>query len=346
MVILLSFIFVIIDVNEKYTNLSENGFTVSQALLGFYPYYLIWAINTFFSILVFISVLYFTSRMSGNTEIVAIISSGISFYRFSLPYFVGALIIATIALFTNHLFLPYANIHKNKFEQGIMTGMQKQKYYSQQPIAAQIAPNEFLFITSYSRVNKSGSGFVFQKYDSLKELKHELHANNISWDNQDSTYVLANFYERYVRDGKPDSLLNGSILKKKFPFTPDELLPESYVAETMNSFELSTFIENEKRRGSGNINTYKFELYQRSSLPFSVIILTVLAMSLASVKRRGGIGLNLAIGITIAFAFIFSFQALSVMSSQSGLNPLFAVWLPNIVFGLLAIYLYFRRATS
>ena len=346
MIVLLSFVFVVIDINAKYTNSAENGFGLVDALTQFYPYYLIWAINTFFSILVFISVLYFTSRITNNTEVVAIISSGISFYRFSIPYIFGALIITLLSLTINPVIFPYANIKKNEFAIKTMRSSKKQEYYSQQKIASQIGPKEYLFINSYSRVNKSGNGFMYQKFDSINQLTHELSANYINWSEIDTTYILRNYRERIIHPGKPDELITGNEIKQKFQFTPDELLPESYVAETMNSFELSEFIHREKVKGSGNIGAYKFELYSRTSLPISVIILTILAMSLASVIKRGGIGLNLAIGITIAFVFIFSFQALSAMSTKSGLNPLFATWLPNIVFGILALYLYLKRAFS
>ncbi len=346
MVMLLSAIFVVIDITQKYTQISENNFTLWDALTQFYPFYLVWAINTFFSILVFISVLFFTSRMANNSEIVAIISSGISFYRFSWPYFLGAGIITLFALILNHFLLPEANIKKNEFQSQILNQRNKNEYMQSQKIASQMAPNEFLFINSYSRVTKNGKYMMYQKFDSLNKLAYELSANDLIWSDTDTSYHLTNYRERFVRPGKPDSLISGTRLKQKFPYTPDELLPEAYVAETMTTPELEKFIQREKVKGSGNINTYLFELYQRTSMPVSVIILTILALSLSSQKRRGGIGLNLAIGITIAFAFIFSFQMLSVMTAKGGFNPLLAAWLPNIVFGLLATFLYLRRATA
>ncbi len=349
MILLLSAIFIVIDITQKYSRLSDNHFTIMDSLIGYYPYFMLWAINTFFSILVFISVLFFTSRMANNSEIVAIISSGISFYRFSWPYILGAGVIALLALITNHYILPESNIKKNEFYSQILSSSKKAEYNKTQKIASSMAPTEYLFINSYSRVTKNGSNLMYQKFDSLNRMTYELSAKNLIWSEKDTSYHLSDYKERYVFPNypkKPDSLISGTRLKQKFPFTPDELLPEAYVAETMTSPELEKFIQREKVKGSGNINTYLFELYQRTSMPVSVIILTILALSLSSQKRRGGIGVNLAIGIAIAFAFIFSFQALSIMSSKSGLDPKTAAWLPNIVFGILAIVLYFRRARA
>ncbi len=344
MVILLSVIFVVIDITQKYSRISDAHYTLWDALTGYYPYFLVWAINTFFSILVFISVMFFTARMANNTEIVAIISSGVSFYRFSLPYIWAATFIALLAMLFSNFLLPSANIKKNEFQVKIMTKKDQSEYNQLQKIAALMNPGEYLYINTYSRVTKDGRDLVYQKMDSAYKIYYELEAKRLNWSETDTTYQLTNFKERYVRKNKPDSLISGSNLNRKFPYTPDELLPESYVAETMNTPQLQKFIKREKVKGSGSISAYKFELFQRISMPISVIILTVLALSLSSVKRRGGIGLNLAIGITIAFAFVFSFQMLSVMAQKGSIDPFLGAWLPNIIFGILALYLYIRRA--
>ena len=175
---------------------------------------------------------------------------------------------------------------------------------------------------------------------------YSLRANDLIWNAEDSIYRLNNYYERSVTAGKQDSLQSGNRLERKFPVSPDELLPEGYVAETMNSFELRNFIEREKFKGSASISVYLNELYQRTSLPFSSVILTLLALSLSSRKRRGGIGLNLAIGIVMAFIYIFGNEASKVLSNVGNLDPLLAVWMSNIVFGIITMFLYIRRAMA
>lgn len=344
MLVLLIAIFLVVDIQGHYQNYSENNFTILDTLIQYYPYYIIWAINVFASILVFISAVYFTSRITNNTEVVAITSSGVSFFRFSRPYLYVAILIAGASLINNHFLLPWANIKKNEFNVKTLIGNKKIEYNSNRQISSKISPNEYLFVNSYSRVSKSGDGFLYQKFDENKNLIHQLRARSINWSDADQTYQLRDYFERTISPSGKETLKSGDLLKKKFGFTPDELLPESFVAETMNTPELLKFIKQEKMKGSENVNTYLNELYQRTSAPVAVIILTFLALSLSSTKKRGGLGLNLAIGIVCAFAFIFSFEALKIISSKGTIPSLLAVWLPNLVFGIVTVILYFKRA--
>lgn len=345
MLILLIAVFIIIDIQSHYQEFSENGFSVLDTLKLYYPFYVIWAVNIFASILVFISVIYFTSRMANNTEIVAITSSGASFFRFSRPYLIVGILIAFGSFMTNHFLLPWANIKKNEFSVKILTGNKKDAYLANQNISAQISPSEYIFVNSYNRQMKRGTGFLYQKFDENRVLLHELRSTEIYWSEEDTTYVLSNYYEKEISPkGKVLSLKNGATLKKHFNFTPDELLPEAFVAETMNTPELNKFIKKEKMRGANNVNIYLNELHQRTSSSVAVIILTFLALSLSSTKKRGGLGINLAIGISCAFLYIFSFQALQIFSSKGILPSWFAVWLPNFIFGIITLVLYIKRA--
>lgn len=345
MLILLITIFVVIDIQSHYQEFSENNFSIPDTLIQYYPYYVIWAANIFASILVFITVIYFTSRLANNTEIVAITSSGTSFFRFSRPYLFVGIVIATASLLTNHFLLPWANIKKNEFNVKTLTGNKRDAHNANQIISSQISPSEYLFVNSYSRQSKIGSGFVYQKFNDKRILLHEIRATEISWSDIDSSYILRDFYEKEISpQGKIISLHNGPSLKKHFNFTPDELLPEAFVAETMNTPELNDFIKKEKMRGANNVNIYLNELYQRTSSSVAVLILTFLALSLSSTKKRGGIGINLAIGIACAFLYIFSFQALQIFSSKGIMPSWLAVWLPNFIFGIITFILYLKRA--
>src|SRR5690606_23792986 len=159
-------------------------------------------------------------------------------------------------------------------------------------------------------------------------------------------YVLRNVYTKKVISEKVDSIDYQITLKRKFNSTPDEILPEGYVAETMNSLELYRFIQKQKFKGSASVNAYMNELQQRNSSPFSTFILTLLALSLSSQKRRGGIGVNLAVGILLAFVYIFFNQISLTYSTQGYVSPFVAAWGPNILFGALTAYFYFRRANA
>ncbi|MXV38756.1 LptF/LptG family permease [Flavobacteriaceae bacterium Ap0902] len=346
MTMLLAIIVLVIDFSQRISKIQDNGSTIGAALTDYYPFFLLWMVNTFLPIGVFISAIYFTSRLANNTEIVAMTSGGMSFFRLTRPYLIVALSIGAISFVVNHFWLPEANIHKNEYYYNyLQRSSNEREYFKGRPIAARISPNEYIFLHNYSRITNNGNGFLFQKFDGI-DLVYSLRANDLIWNQEDSIYSLNRYYERFVREGKRDSLVYGNKLEQRFDVTPDQLLPEGYVAETMNSIELRKFIEREKFKGSGSVSVYLNELYQRTSLPFSSIILTLLALSLASQKKRGGLGLNLAIGISLAFVYIFGNEASKVLASVGDLDPLLAVWMSNIIFGILTIFLYFKRAFS
>ncbi|WP_072932212.1 LptF/LptG family permease [Chishuiella changwenlii] len=346
MVLILSTIAVIVDLSQKLGRINDTGSTAMSALTEFYPFWTIWVVNTFLPIAVFITVIYFTSRLTMQTEIVGVLSGGISFYRFTLPYIWVAIFLAATALVVGNVVLPWANIKKNKYQYGhLLSGSDREEYYKRQPIASQISPNEFVFVEGYDRTDKLGNAFVYQKFDST-ELKKQILASTFNWDDKDSTYSLTTVYTREINKDHTEKLTYEPTAKIKLVASPDEILPEGYVAETMNTFELNDFIQAQKTKGSANVNAYQNELNARLSTPFSTIILTLLALSLSSKKRRGGIGMNLAVGISLAFVYIFFSQTTSAFSEKGFVSPFIASWIPNIVFGILTAFLYFRRARS
>ena len=344
MVLILSSIAIIVDLSQKLSRINDSGSTATEALLYFYPFWGIWVVNTFLPIAVFITVIYFTSRLTDLTEIVAVQAGGVSFYRFTLPYIWVALFLAGAAMLMNNMVLPWANTKKNDYQYDhLLSNSKREEYYSSQRVGSQISPNEYVFIDSYDRVQKLGQAFTYQKFDSTV-LKEQILASGFDWDEKNQSYNLRNVYIRKIINDKTEKLEYHPEIKQKLAATPDEILPEGYVAETMNTFELRDFIENQKAKGSANVNAYQNELNLRLSNPFSTIILTILALSLSSQKRRGGIGINLAVGITLAFVYVFFTQTTSSFSEKGFVSPFIAAWLPNIVFGILTAILYFKRA--
>src|SRR5690606_19129556 len=276
MVIILSTIAVVIDLSQKLGRLEDNGSTPMEALVQFYPYWAVWLVNTFLPVAVFISVIYFTSRLTMQTEIVAAQAGGISFHRITKPYLFVAGAIALTSLFVNNFALPWANIKKNKYQyEYLLSNTNREQYYQRQSISSQITADEYIFAQNYDRIEKRGSSFVFQEFDGEK-LKYQIIASSFNWDEKDSVYVLRNVYTKKVISEKEDSIDYQITLKRKFNSTPDEILPEGYVAETMNSLELYRFIQKQKFKGSASVNAYMNELQQRNSSPFSTFILTLL----------------------------------------------------------------------
>lgn len=346
MLLLLSIIVVVIDVQSKSPKIEQAGFTVGHFLLHFYPFWMVYLIITFMSILVFISVIYFTSRMANNTEIVAIISSGASFHRFARPYFIASTFIALLALGINHFILPWANIQKNKLEPYTMNDTKREEIQGNAEIATRLTPTKFIFINNYNRKEKRGSSFLYQEFDAKRKLIYQISANDFRWDEAKKKFVLDNYLERRASKNDSEILTNGATRDMDFGHPPEELFPDELSGQTKTTPELIKFIQQEREKGNGNLNLYLNELYQRTSMPVSIIILSILALALASEKKRGGIGVNLAIGIALAFVFVFSFEALKVVSENKTLTPMLAMWMPNIVFGPIALILYLRRANQ
>lgn len=346
MLLLLSIIVIVVDVQAKAPNIEKSGYSIGYFLLHFYPFWMVYLVLTFMSILVFISVIYFTSRMADNTEIVAIVSSGASFHRFARPYLVVSVGIALFMLVLNHWVLPWANVQKNELMVFTKSQSTQLEYKRSVSIAAQISPSEYIFISSYNRQDKKGSDYLYQKYDKSNKLIHQITGSNVSWDPQKKAFSISNFYERKAAPYNTEKLRHGGQTYQSFGYPPEELFPSELLGENKTTPELIKFIKREREKGNGNINSYLNELYARTSMPISIMILTLLGLSLASVKKRGGIGVNLAIGIALAFGFIFSFEALKVISTSKILSPMVAMWLPNFIFAPIALYLYFKRANQ
>ncbi|KIA90024.1 LptF/LptG family permease [Kaistella jeonii] len=343
---LLTIIVLVIDVQAKAPRIESNGFTVTEFLINFYPYWIVNLIITFMSILVFISVIFFTSRIANDTEIVAIISSGASFHRFARPYLMTSGLIAIFALLLNHYVLPLANIKKNELEPYTYTTMAREEFTGSSEVSTQLSKTEYIFVKSYNKKEKRGSGFIYQKFDKNRKLIYQLNATDFNWDNSKKLFILNNFFTKTINKDETEKLGNGTVMEKSFIHPPEELFPDVLLGQNKTTPDLIKFIDREKEKGNGNLNNYLNELYQRTSMPVSVIILTFLGLSLSSQKKRGGLGVNLAIGIALAFVFVFSFEALKVVSANKTLTPLLAMWLPNLVFGPVAVYLYFKRANQ
>ena len=346
MLLLLSIVVCVIDIQAKKPRIDASAYSLLDFLIGFYPFWIIYLIMTFMSILVFISVIYFTSRIANNTEIVAIISSGVSFHRFAKPYLLTSLLIGVISLGVNHFVLPWANTKKNAMEPYIMNTAKKEKVIGAMPIATQITQNEYLFIDYYNKAEKRGSGLSYKKYDQQKKLIYQLLSSEIYWDSDKKLFILNNYFEKVFLPNDQQKITNGHQIEKSFGFPPEELFPDQLIGQNKMTPELVKFIQREREKGNSNLNTYLNDLHQRTAMPVSIVILTLLALALSSEKRRGGIGANLAIGIILAFVFVFSFEVLKVVAEKNVIPPLLAMWLPNMVFAPLAAVLYWKRANQ
>ncbi|WP_185870704.1 LptF/LptG family permease [Blattabacterium cuenoti] len=333
---------IVIDITQRMHRLENNQGSIKEALIRYYPFWSIWLANTFSPIAIFLSVIFFTSRLNQNSEITAILGSGISFKRITIPYLISSSIIGLFSFTINYSFLPLANKRKNKFHyQYLLSSRYKNKYENYKTISTQISKNEYIFIRNFSKKKNIGQECVYQKFNG-KKLVYILKSKNIFWSKKYRIYILYDYSETYIRKNK-DLFLRGIYRKIYFPLSPEELLPEEYTAETMTIPELKKFIEIEKKRGSKNINIHLNEYYQRTSLPFSTFIFTILGLSISSRKKIGSTENNLIIGIILAFLYIFFIEITKVYSSKDYFPSYLSIWLPNGIFGMITILLYWNR---
>jgi len=331
-----------IDISERIDKfIHHNELTLVIILRDYYQHFIISYGNMFLPLALFIAVILFTSKLASNTEIIAIHSAQVSFNRLLFPYFVAAFIVAVFSFLMNHYVVPDSNAKFTSFDRKYLST--KREANTINNISLQLGEGKYIFIKNFWMNRNKGSNFMFEKYEGT-ELKYRLKATNIKWIPEDSIYRLNNYSKRFLKRGENDQIIKGKTLDTIFNFYPKDLLYIDYLAKEMPSPELREFIELAKNRGVKNLNPHKVELQKRSSLPFSSFILTMIAVALASKKRRGGIGINLAVGVGLAFIYIFFMKITEVLGSVSGTNYLFYVWFPNIIFGILAFYLYWKAS--
>ncbi|MDN3665374.1 LptF/LptG family permease [Algibacter miyuki] len=324
---------------EKIGKILENDVPFGEVLIYFLDFTIYFA-HLLFPLFLFLSVIWFTSKLANNTEVIAFLSSGVSFTRFLRPYMIGATIVAILSILLGLYLAPNASKGFNDFNYKYLK--RGQSKVDNTDVFRQINDSDIIFVSSFDVKNKIGRNFTLEHFKDDK-LVYKISADKIKYIETDtsSIYQLSNYMKRIV--GENDDELD--ILKQKdtlLSFDVDDLIPEIYAAETKMYGDLKQFIAKEESRGSSNVGRFKLVLYRKWSLPVSVFILTIIAVAVSSKKRRGGMGVNLAVGICIAMVFVFFDKIFGVMAEQSDFNPLIAVWFPNILFGILAAYLLYN----
>jgi lipopolysaccharide export system permease protein len=328
---------IVIDVAEKINKMLQNDVPLSAVGL-YYLDFTVYFANLLFPIFLFLSVIWFTSKLANNTEIIAILSSGISYMRFLRPFLIGATIVSIFAVAMGFYLLPKASKGFNDFRYRYLKNDADVRKTGN--VFRALNENEILYVSNFNVFSKEASNFTIEGFaDKDKtQLAYKLQAEKLKWNPNDSTYTLTNYKLRKVTPYN-DILSSGKSKDTVFSFDLDDLTPVVYIAETLTMTELSKFIAKEEARGNANVNLYKVVLYKKYSLPVTAFILTIIAVAVSSRKRRGGMGVNLAIGIVIAFTYVFFDKVFATLAEKSTFPPAVAVWLPNVVFGILAVYL-------
>lgn len=331
-------IVVIFDLSEKIDKFLSKQIPVKEIVMDYYAGFIPWIVNSFSPLFVFISAIFFTSKLAQNSEIVAMLSGGVSFRRLMAPYMFSAGVIALLSLLLGLYVIPPANQHRLDFEN---------KYIKTQAIAAdnmrnihyQIAPGEFVYVEQFSRWANTAYRFTLERIED-HEIVSKLSAESAAWDSTMGGWKLKNYY---IRDfyGESEMVRTGRQLDTVINLTIDDFYRRKNAVEALSGKDLNDLIEVQRMRGDALIKRSLIEKNSRIAMPFSAFILTVIAVSLSSRKKRGGLGLNIGIGLALSFSYIL-FLRFSQMFVIKGViaSPALALWIPNIVFAIVAAILY------
>lgn len=337
-IFLLSSIAIVIDITEKIDDFISNQAPLHAIIFDYYLNFIPWIGLMLAPIFVFISVVYFTSRLTSNTEIICMLNGGISFYRLLVPYLFTAILLTLLFSYYNHWLLPKNNKVKIKFEETYAS--KKDQRTSSINYHFQIGKDTFIYTQSYD-IN-SNMGFKFSM-ETIKDkiLSFKLSADNIQWDSTQRKWKLSNWSYRKV-NGTSDIVAMGNDTLLKLPITKNEYVRQDYDMETMTTKELKQFIIDQIHKGNENVKIFEVEKYRRTAIPFSTIILTLIAVAMTTKKVRNGMGLYIVAGMLLSGAYIIIQQFSTVFATKGNLDPFIAVWIPNIIFGIIAFLLILR----
>jgi lipopolysaccharide export system permease protein len=329
-------IVIVFDLAEKMEDFLENNVGIEEIIFTYYLNFLPYFANLFSPLFIFISVIFFTSKLTSNSEIVAILSSGVSYQRLMRPYFYSALVLAILSFFLTGYIIPPANKHRIDFELKYIDGA---KGFTKRNVHKQVAPGLYAYMESYDNNRDVGYKFSLEKFKG-EELISKMMATRVNWDSTVQKWQVQNYYIRnYDKSGKQE-IIEGKRLDTTLNMSPKDFKMRLKSIETLNTPKLEEFIAEQQMKGDDNIEAYKVERYRRLAFPFSTFILTLIGVSLSTRKKRGGTGLNIAAGIALSFIYILFMQVFNELAKANTIPSLLAVWTPNIIFFAIGIFLY------
>lgn len=325
---------VIFDISERLDDFMKNNAPLSKIVFEYYAGFIPFYINMLSPLINFIAVIFFTAKMADQTEVVPILSGGMSFNRFVRPYMIAASVICLLNYAFNVYIIPRTNKLKVGFERVYIKPVENNTKSSTH---MQIDSNSYVYIDNFDNNRKIGYNFVLEKFNG-EEMTRKLMADRITWDSLQSQWRIENYTVRII-DGLHEEMIKGRSKDTLLDMHPRDFEVYDNIFTAMNMTELNDRIEKEKIRGTGMMTDLLLEKYKRFVNPLAAYVLTLMGVALSSKKVRGGIGLSLGIGIALSFTYIVFIQFSTMFSLKGGLPPLIAVFIPNVVFGLLAVYL-------
>ena len=328
-------IVIVFDISEKIDKFVANQAPLKAIIMDYYLNFIPFFINMYSAMFVFISVIFFTSRMAANSEIIAILSGGVSFHRMMVPYIAASVMIALLSLGLNLYVIPRSNQERLLFEREYV----KDKRTAVRNVHYQIAPGEFVYVESFSTWNNTAYRFTLESVEN-NQIVSKLSAETAVWDSLSGSWNLKRYFIRDYTTGLSDSVHSGVQMDTVIALTVDDFYRNAQTVQTLPYDELQTLIKTQEMRGDSNVMYALIEKHNRWAMPFSCIILTIIGVALSSRKRRGGLGWNLALGIALAFSYIL-FQRFAQMFVYTDIMPPgLAIWIPNFLFAIIAAFLY------
>lgn len=326
---------VVFDMSEKTEDFARNKPSRKEIWVDYYLNFVIYYSNLFSGLLIFIAVLLFTSRLAQRSEFIAMLSGGVSFPRILWPYFLAGTFLTMVSLVVNHLVLPGANRTRQNFEERYVRGQFTQ--YDKH-LFREIAPGSIAYMETWNTRELTGYRFGLEQWRG-RELIRKIHADRAKYDTVTGRWTLYDVYDRRL-GAQTDSLWTGQRSDTILPLKPSDLGMRWEFAMTMGWQELNAYIEARQAQGDGSAMPYEIEKHQRTSMPFATYVFTLIGVGIASRKVRGGTGVHLALGVMLVLVYVFTMRMTTVAATNAGFDPLAAVWIPNIVFGLVGVAIY------
>ncbi|MCC6841079.1 MAG: LptF/LptG family permease [Flavobacteriales bacterium] len=357
--VLIMSIAVVFDISEKTEDFAKTSASVQEIVVDYYVNFVIYYSNLFSGLLIFIAVLLFTSRLAGRTEVIAMLSSGVSYPRFVQPYLLTATILTVLSLYVNIFVLPAANRTRLAFEKAHIWTTYK---LEEKNVLREIAPGEIVYFEAVDMPKLTGYRFSLERWEN-GQLRSKLLSDRAVYDTASGRWAV---YDYVIRELPPDPgmapagpgpalpalagdavmprerITRGARLDTAIALKPSDLGQRLAIAAALDRQEIADFIEAEKARGGSTVAYYEVEQQQRTSYPFATYVFTLMGVGIASRKVRGGTGVHMVLGVLLCLLYVFAMKMTTVAATNSAFNPTLAVWLPNMLFGIIAVWIYWK----
>jgi len=329
---LLMTVVIVFDMSENIQRFLNHNVPWKEVITGYYLNFIPYFINLFIPLFTFISVIWFTSKLSTRNEIISIFDNGISFNRMLVPYVTGAAIIMVLSLILANFIVPSTNKKLNEFKYQYFGRRGGSSVYLQ----VKNSKNSYVFVERWDKMENIGYNFTYEEFDSAR-IRKKISAQTINYDEETRQWQLHRYLKREITPDNEERIYRGEEFDTVLNILPRNLYQDAYVTETMSYRELRQFIREEKMRGSSLLANYQIEQHKRIANSLGILIMTLLAVSVSCRKTTRGVGVHIFIGIGLVFTFIFLQQISTVFSVSGGLPPVLGTWIPNIIFLLITI---------